>query len=79
MPKNDAESVTWLRRAALQGNAEAEYQLGRAYAEGRGVKRDPEQALGWWLRASRRGHPQAIAMVRRIESGAAAKAGKADK
>lgn len=69
VPRNDAESLKWLRRSALQDNADAEFQLGLAYAEGRGVKRDPQEALGWIARAARRGHDAARQYMRKIESG----------
>jgi TPR repeat protein len=59
--------IRWTRRAALQGYPDAEFSLGLAYAEGRGVERDPQQALGWLQRAARRGHAPAMEYVRRIE------------
>ena len=60
--------MVWLRRAAVQGYADAEFSLGLAYAEGRGVKKDPQEAYGWMLRASKRGHAPAIAYVKEIDS-----------
>jgi TPR repeat protein len=57
-----------LRRAAVQGFADAEFSLGLAYAEGRGVKKDAREAYGWMQRASRRGHAPAIAYVKEIQS-----------
>ncbi|HEX9185412.1 MAG TPA: hypothetical protein VF876_19325, partial [Burkholderiales bacterium] len=53
--------------AAVQGYADAEFSLGLAYAEGRGVKKDPQEAYGWMLRASRRGHGPAAAYVKDID------------
>jgi len=32
------------------------------------VKKDPQEAYGWMLRASRRGHAPAIAYVKEIQS-----------
>jgi TPR repeat protein len=61
--------VGWLRRAALQGHTEAEYQLGVMYLEGRGVAQDFDEALGWFVRAARKGHPQAMQVVRRVQEG----------
>jgi TPR repeat protein len=44
--------------------------MGLAYAEGRGVERDPQEALGWMVMAARKGHPRAIEFVRRVQEGA---------
>jgi TPR repeat protein len=71
--RNDKLAVTWLRRAAVQGYADAEFSLGLAYAEGRGVRKDPQEAYGWMLRASRRGHGPAAAYVKEIDELAAKK------
>jgi TPR repeat protein len=62
------EAAKWLRRAAMQGHPNAEFSLGIAYAEGRGVERDPQQSLGWLRRAAEHGHGAAIEYVRRIEA-----------
>ena len=37
VPQDDAESVKWLRLAAEQGHADAQFFLGLAYSEGKGV------------------------------------------
>jgi TPR repeat protein len=34
-PKDQAEAATWFRRAAEQGHASAQYNLGVAYLRGR--------------------------------------------
>jgi TPR repeat protein len=60
--------VKWLRFAARQGHVEANYALGLAYAEGRGVEQSASEALGWMLQAARKGHPQANEFVRRVLS-----------
>jgi len=44
---------------AYEGDAEAQYNLGVLYLEGRGVERNPEQAHGWFLRAAEKGHLEA--------------------
>jgi uncharacterized protein len=43
-----AEAVTWYRKAAEHGNADAENTLGSIYAEGRGVPRDYVRAYAWF-------------------------------
>lgn len=66
--KDEAAAVEWLRLAARQDHVEAMVALAYAYAEGRGVPRESSQAYGWMLAASRKGHPQAIEFVRRVQA-----------
>jgi len=49
-----AEGLYWLRRAAEQGNPEAEYELAR-----RLLRDDPKAALQWFERAANRDHDKA--------------------
>jgi TPR repeat protein len=49
-----AEGVYWLRRAAEQGNAEAQYDLGRHL-----LRDDLKAALQWFERAAKQGHDMA--------------------
>ena len=51
----------------VQGHAPAQFDLGLAYIDGQIVKPDPQEALGWLMRASRQGHGQAIEYVDRIQ------------
>jgi len=39
--------VKWYRKAAEQGNAEAQYDLGVAYSNGQGVSRDYSLSYFW--------------------------------
>ena len=66
--RDEAAAVNWLRRSARQDHIEAMVALGYAYAEGRGVPRDATEAYGWMLEASRKGSPEAIEFVRRIQA-----------
>jgi uncharacterized protein len=45
--------------AAEQGDAEAQYELGRCYDCGYGVKEDKEKAVLWWTKAAEQGHFEA--------------------
>lgn len=47
------------RRAANDGNADAQFNLGQAYKTGRGVPQDLKQAEEWYRRAALQGHEQA--------------------
>ena len=46
MPQDDAEAVKWYERAAAQGSAKGQYQLGAVYARSAQVK-DPVQGYKW--------------------------------
>ena len=54
VPQDDAKAVKWYRKAAEQGNADAQFFLGFMYDAGRGVPQDDAQAHMWYnLAASR--------------------------
>jgi TPR repeat protein len=46
VPQDDAEAVKWYERAAAQGSAKGQYQLGAVYARSAQVK-DPFQGYKW--------------------------------
>ncbi len=48
--------------ATYFGNANAQYQLGRMYLDGKGVARDPRQAVGWLRLSANKGQAQAQAL-----------------
>jgi GAF domain-containing protein len=48
-----------LTRIATQGDAAAEYALGKRYANGDGVKADYHEATRWFLQAAQQGHARA--------------------
>jgi TPR repeat protein len=47
------------RPAAMQGNADAQFNMGQAYKLGRGVPVDLKQAEQWYRKAALQGHEQA--------------------
>ena len=47
-----AEAATWYRRAARQGHATAQNNLGGMYADGRGVAQDDAEAVRWYRQAA---------------------------
>ena len=51
--------MTWFRRAADQGDAAAQLQIGVMYSEGRGVPQDYSEAARWYQMAA--GHSNAEA------------------
>jgi TPR repeat protein len=59
VPKDDAEAVKWYRKAAEQGLAEAQYNLGVMYDEGEGVPKDDAEAVKWYRKAAEQGLAEA--------------------
>jgi hypothetical protein len=47
-----ASAAQWYQKAADQGYAPAQINLGSLYEQGKGVPKDPQQALGWYRKAS---------------------------
>lgn len=52
-------AVTWYRKAAEQGLAPAQSNLGLAYTFGHGVRQDYSAAATWYRDAAEQGHPKA--------------------
>jgi TPR repeat protein len=52
VPQDDAQAVAWYRHAAEQGHANAQFNLGVMYANGRGVPKDDTQAVAWFRHAA---------------------------
>jgi TPR repeat protein len=68
-------AARWYRRAAAQGHRDAQTNLGRLYATGRGVTERPSKAADLWRRAARHGHAVAqynLALAYRQGRGVAA-------
>ena len=49
------EAVKWYRKAAEQGNADAQCNLGWMYSTGRGVTQSDEEAVKWYRKAAEQG------------------------
>ncbi len=54
-----AAAAPWFRRAAEQGDAEAQYSLAVLYTNGLGVPRDVASALAWYRRSAAQGYARA--------------------
>jgi len=50
--RDDAQALTWYRKAAEQGYPLAQQALGWMYSNGRGVQRDYAQAASWYEKAA---------------------------
>lgn len=55
-----AAALLWFRRAAVQGYADAQYQLGTFYEDGLGVAEDFVLAHMWYQIASEKGNQDAL-------------------
>jgi TPR repeat protein len=65
------DAAQWYRRAADKNNSDAQFALSNAYAIGRGVPVDAQQALAWLQRAANNNHvPAMMAMAGLLDSGA---------
>ena len=59
--KDQKQAAYWYEKAAVQGHAEAQFNLARLYATGQGVPRDQEEALRWVRAAASQGYAPAQA------------------
>lgn len=55
MAQDDVQAVAWWRKAAEQGDAQSQYNLGWMYENGRGVGQDSAQAVAWYRKAAEQG------------------------
>ena len=54
-PEVKAEAVKWYRKAAEQGYADAQYELGICYRDGYGVAQDKIEGVKWLKKAAKNG------------------------
>ena len=59
VPQDYAEAVKWLRLAAEQGHANAQFDLGKLYLHGFDVPEDYAEAYVWFSVAAADGHADA--------------------
>lgn len=52
VPRNTVEAAKWYRRAAYQGHAHGQNNLGRCYENGWGVAKDLKQAAKWYKKSA---------------------------
>lgn len=53
---NFTEAMKWFRKAADQGDAEAQYSIGKLYDYGLGVQQNFTKAMQWYLLAANQNH-----------------------
>lgn len=57
--QDKAEAAYWFTKAANQGNADAQYNLGVMYYNSYGVAQDKTKAVQWYTKAAEQGHAKA--------------------
>ncbi|MCR5259748.1 MAG: sel1 repeat family protein, partial [Desulfovibrio sp.] len=57
------QALAWYEKAAEQGNAVAQANLGQLYSNGHGVRRDYAQARAWFEKAAEQGNAVAQGML----------------
>jgi uncharacterized protein len=60
VPQDEQTAFHWYRKAAEQGNREAQNKVGEMYRLGYGVLQDKSEAVHWWLKSARQGNPDAM-------------------
>jgi TPR repeat protein len=65
--RDEVEALKWIRLAAAQNNAEAQYRLGDMYEHGRILGIDYAQALHWYRRAESNNYAGAEESRERVE------------
>jgi len=64
-----AEAIQWYRKAAEQGHANGQCNLGVMYANGRGVMQDYAEAIQWYRKAAEQGVVNAVSALKRLSAG----------
>ncbi|MBQ0113780.1 MAG: sel1 repeat family protein [Bacteroidales bacterium] len=63
--ENYTKAVSWFKKAAEQGHADAQYNLAFCYANGNGVSQDYKQAASWYEKAAEQGLGEAIEALKK--------------
>ena len=58
--------MRWYQKAAEQGHADAQFNPGVAYENGRGVKYDYAEAVRWYQKAAEQGLVYAVSALKRL-------------
>ncbi len=77
VPKDYSEGLKWFRKAAEQGDADAQLGLAAMYSQGKGVPEDDDEAIKWLRKAAAQGNAQAVRALQKhtaAQGRAAAKA-----
>jgi TPR repeat protein len=64
--KDPVEAVKWYHKAAEQGDADAQFNLGVCFDNGEGVAKDPVEAVKWYRMAAEQGDARARKKLERL-------------
>ena len=59
VPQDYKQAIEWYIKAADQGHASSQFNLGNMYANGRGVSQDYTQAVVWYTKSAEQGNASA--------------------
>lgn len=65
--RNYPEALKWFNKAAEQGNAEAQNNLGSKYRHGQGVKQDIAKANFWYQKSANQGNAYAKEVLKTLK------------
>ncbi len=65
-PQDNKEAFRWLHRAAVQGDAMSQDQVGEMYFSGKGVDQNEERAIVWLTEAARQNYKKAQETLRAL-------------
>ena len=67
MSQDYSEAYKWYKKAAEQGYAIAQFNVGVLYEKGEGVSQDYSEAYKWFNKAAAQGHAEAKEQLERLE------------
>ena len=67
VPQDYEQAVTWHRKAAEQGFANAQYTMGVMYLYGIGISQNKDEAREWLQKATAQGHVSAQEVLKRLD------------
>ena len=59
LKKDFKQAASWYKKAAMMGDAEAQYWLGEMYYSGRGVQRNEAEGKKWMMESAKQGFDMA--------------------
>ena len=59
--------LPWFTKAAEQGDADAQCNLGMCYEDGDGVEKDLQKAIEWYTKAANQGNTNAKQALARLK------------
>ena len=63
---NPEDAAYWFRKAAQNGHAASQFEIGYCFLNGTGVQKDERMAGEWFWRAAEQGDPDAALLVARM-------------